>query len=42
MRPNKMLQAAAAALRALAVVMRHNAVVAGASALPAAVPEPGR
>ena len=40
--PNQALQATAAALRALAVAMRHNAVVAGASALPAAVPELGR
>ena len=37
--PNKTLQVTAAALRALAVAMRHNAVVAGASAPPAAVPE---
>ena len=41
-RPNKALQATAAALRALAVAKSHNAVVAGASALPAAVPELGR
>jgi hypothetical protein len=40
--PNKMLQATAAALRALAVAMSHNAVVAGARALPAAVPGLGR
>ena len=40
--PNKTLQATAAALHALAVAWSHNAVVAGASALPAAVPELGR
>ena len=40
--PNKALQATAVVLRTLAVAMRHNAVVAGASALPAAVPELGR
>jgi hypothetical protein len=50
--PNKALQATAAVLRALAVAMRHNAVVAEVSALsafatlrrdkPAAVPELGR
>jgi hypothetical protein len=40
--PNKALQATAAALCALAVAMRHNAVVAGACAPPAAVPELGR
>ena len=40
--PNKTLQATAAALRALAVAMSHTTVVAGASALPAAVPELGR
>ena len=39
---NKSLQATAAALCALAVARRHDAVVAGASALPAAVPELGR
>jgi hypothetical protein len=40
--PNNALQATAAALRALAVAMSHEAVVAGASAPPAAVPELGR
>jgi hypothetical protein len=40
--PNKALQATAAALCALAVAMRHNAVVAEVSALPSAVPELGR
>jgi hypothetical protein len=45
--PNKTLQAIpinsiGTALRALAVAISHNAVVAGASALPAAVPELGR
>ena len=40
--PDKALQATAAALPALPVAMSHNAVVAGASALPAAVPEPNR
>ena len=39
---NKALQATAAALCALAVAVSHNAVVAGARALPAAVPELGR
>ena len=41
-RPNKTLQATAAALCALAVARTHNAVVAGVSAPPAAVPELGR
>ena len=52
-RPNKALQAIpingigicdrrTAALCALAVAGNHNAVVADASAPPAAVPEPGR
>ena len=36
---NKTLQATAAALCALAVARTHNAVVAGVSAPPAAVPE---
>ena len=40
--PNKALQATAAALCALAVATSHSAVVADASALPAAVPELGR
>ena len=40
--PNKALQATAAVLLGSAVAGRHNAVVAGASALPAAVPELGR
>lgn len=40
-RTNKALQAIAAALRALAVYRRQDAQVAGASALPAAVPELG-
>ena len=40
--PNKTLQATAAALCALAVAASHDAVVAGASAPPAAVPELGR
>ena len=40
--PNKTLQATAAVLLVSAVVEKHNAVVAGASALPAAVPELGR
>jgi hypothetical protein len=42
MPPNKALQATAAALCAATVAVSHNAVVAGASALPAAVPELGR
>jgi hypothetical protein len=37
-RPNKTLQATAAVLFGWEAVGRHNAVVAGASALPAAVP----
>jgi hypothetical protein len=41
-RPNIALQATAAVLLVSAVVGSHNAVVAGASALPAAVPELGR
>ncbi len=41
-RPNKALQATAAVLLVSALVVKHNAVVAGASALPAAVPELGR
>ena len=40
--PNKALQATAAVLCGSEVVGRHNAVVAGASAPPAAVPELGR
>lgn len=40
--PNKARQATAAALRPWAVAWRHNAVVAGASVPPAAVPEFGR
>ena len=40
--PNKTLQATAAVLCGWAVDGRHNAVVAGASAPPAAVPELGR
>ena len=40
--PNKALQATAAVLLVLAAGGRHNAVVAEASALPAAVPELGR
>jgi hypothetical protein len=44
--PNKALQATAAALRAATVAMSHNAVVAGASALPVPIaigmPELGR
>jgi hypothetical protein len=40
--PNKTLQATAAELLRSAVDRRHSAVVAGASALPAAVPELGR
>jgi hypothetical protein len=39
---NKALQATAAVLLVSAVVGSHNAVVAEVSALPAAVPEPGR
>jgi hypothetical protein len=39
---NKTLQATAAVLLDSAVDGSHNAVVAGASALPAAVPELGR
>ena len=42
MLPNKALQATAAVLRGLEVARRHDAVVADASALPAAVPELGR
>jgi hypothetical protein len=42
MLPNKALQATAAVLCGWEVAWRHNAVVAGASALPAAVPELGR
>jgi hypothetical protein len=41
-RPNKALQATAAVPLVSAAGGRHNAVVAGASALPAAVPELGR
>jgi hypothetical protein len=41
-RPNKALQATAAVLCGWEASRRHNAVVAGASALPAAVPELGR
>jgi hypothetical protein len=40
--PNKSLQATAAVLLVSAVDGKHNAVVAEASALPAAVPELGR
>jgi len=40
--PNKALQATAAVLCGWEAVWSHNAVVAGASALPAAVPELGR
>ncbi len=40
--PNKALQATAAVLGGWAGDRSHNAVVAGASALPAAVPELGR
>jgi hypothetical protein len=40
--PNKALQATAAVLLVSAVVGSHNAVVAGVSAPPAAVPELGR
>ncbi len=40
--PNKALQATAAVLLVSAVVGSHNAVVAGASAPPAAVPELSR
>jgi hypothetical protein len=39
---NKALQATAAVLCGWKVAMRHNAVVAEPSALPAAVPELGR
>jgi hypothetical protein len=39
MQPNKALQVTAAVLLVSAVDRRHNAVVAGASAPPAAVPE---
>jgi hypothetical protein len=42
MLPNKTLQATAAVLCAWAVAVKHSAVVAGAGALPAAVPELGR
>jgi len=42
MLPNNALQATAAVLLVSAVVGSHNAVVAGASGLPAAVPELGR
>jgi hypothetical protein len=42
MTPNKALQATAAVLLRSEVDGRHNAVVAEASALPAAVPELGR
>jgi hypothetical protein len=41
-RPNKTLQATAAVPLVSEVAWRHNAVVAGARALPAAVPELGR
>ncbi len=40
--PNKALQATAAVLCGWELALRHNAEVAGASALPAAVPELGR
>ena len=40
--PNKALQATAAVLCSSEAGERHNAVVAAASALPAAVPELGR
>jgi len=40
--PNKTLQATAAVLLVSAADWSHNAVVAGASAPPAAVPELGR
>ena len=40
--PNKALQATAALLCSWEAVGSHNAVVAGASAPPAAVPELGR
>ena len=40
--PNKALQATAAELYGWEVARRHNAAVAGASVLPAAVPELGR
>ena len=42
MMPNKALQATAAVLSGLEAGESHNVVVAGASALPAAVPELGR
>ena len=42
MQPNKALQATAAVLCGWKVAWSHNAVVAGASAPPAAVPELGR
>jgi hypothetical protein len=42
MMPNKTLQATAAVLCGWEVAWRHNAVVAGACAPPAAVPELGR
>ena len=41
-RPNKALQATAAVLCGSGASEEHNAVVAGARALPAAVPELGR
>ena len=41
-RPNKTLQATAAALCAATVALNHNPAVAEVSALPAAVPELGR
>jgi hypothetical protein len=41
-RPNKALQATAAVLCGWEAALSHNAVVAGASAPPAAVPELGR
>jgi hypothetical protein len=40
--PNKALQATAAVLGSYMIDGRHNAVVAEVSALPVAVPEPGR
>jgi len=40
--PNKTLQATAAVLGGWKVAWKHNVVVAGASAPPAAVPELGR
>ncbi len=42
MQANKVLQATAAVLCGWELAWRHDAVVAGASALPAAVPELGR